>query len=213
MKNDRMQSTTVLAFLKVDGKIHMGADRLSSWGFSKSQSTVRSKVVKIGHMMYAGTGTVILIDEIIRTFKAPSPTVTSKKSSLFGLIKTEVKEEMDAGEYIRGPYLKALREHLTARGYIASDKFALNADIGSLIIIGYKGRLFELTIDMDLIGVYEIDATQGYAVGCGGLVALGSLYTTRGTDMSPYDRLKIACHVAGEISPGCNTEFDYIVED
>jgi ATP-dependent protease HslVU (ClpYQ) peptidase subunit len=70
-------------------------------------------------------------------------------------------------------------------------------------MVGYNGRLYVVESDFQVGRPGE-----GYAaLGCGGEIALGAMYATRGSKMKPEDRIKLALEAASEYSAGVRPPF------
>jgi len=80
-----------------------------------------------------------------------------------------------------------------------------DADNAADFLIGYDGRLFELSTED--WGVLEIEESS---IGTGSIIALGSLYTTRYMDMNIEERVTLALDAAIELSPGCAAPVDIL---
>lgn len=80
-----------------------------------------------------------------------------------------------------------------------------NEDDGTDILIGCKGRLFEMTIGE--WGVAEVLET---AIGSGGTFALGSLYTSLYYTYSNKERIEHAINAAITYSPTCQGPIDVL---
>lgn len=105
----------------------------------------------------------------------------------------------DPLEYLTGPFANALRETLHESGTLSIwDEDSTEEINESGLIVGYKGRVFEIMSDF---GVGEL--VNGYAsIGCGYPLALGSLASTESLDMGPEERILMALNVAERHSAG-----------
>lgn len=190
---------TCLAVLKKrNGKLIFASDKRVSWGMMKAQVLTGSKTVKRNGIIIAGTGTCYLITlaEQILKFRKPN------------------KNE-DPTQFIHNVFLEELKKLLIKKGFQRNGELHITDSFRTVLLIGCKSRLFELDIDSDgdklsMIAVDEIDTP--YAHGCGGYYALGSLLTTEGSGLSEKERLKKALEVAAHMSPGCDTNIDFIEE-
>jgi hypothetical protein len=100
--------------------------------------------------------------------------------------------------YIRLEVVKQLKNAMDAFGVVSDEHDAQ-------FLIGNKGRLFELcTVDWSVIEVQES------AVGSGGPIALGSLYTTSSLYTDNTIRIRIAIDAAIKYSPHCIGPIDVL---
>jgi ATP-dependent protease HslVU (ClpYQ) peptidase subunit len=70
------------------------------------------------------------------------------------------------------------------------------------ILIGFKGNLYELMVDFQLNEV-----PQYSAVGSGSLFAFGSLHSTQGTSLTPYERIMKALEASACFDTGTGPPF------
>jgi ATP-dependent protease HslVU (ClpYQ) peptidase subunit len=73
----------------------------------------------------------------------------------------------------------------------------------SAFIVGYAGKLYVIEQDFQVGRPHENYA----AVGCGQPIAVGAMYATRNTTMSPEDRITLALQAAVEYSAGVRPPF------
>ena len=100
--------------------------------------------------------------------------------------------------YIRLEVVKQLRDAMNAFGVVSDEH-------DSQFLIGTKGRLFELsTSDWSVIEVQES------AVGSGGPISLGSLYTTSSLYTDNTIRIQLALEAAIHYSPHCIGPIDVL---
>ena len=78
-----------------------------------------------------------------------------------------------------------------------------NKESGGTFIIGYRGKLFYMYDDFQI----GIPVAHYAAVGCGGAICNGSLYTTQGLDIEPEKRIKMALKAAETHSAGVRSPF------
>ena len=198
------KSNTCLAVLRdVEGKLWFAGDRRLSWGMHRAQKMRKPKIAKREGLLLAGTGVGSMCDEIVHLMQIP-----------------EQGKSGDPYWYMHEIFMPTLFDHLRHKGYLHEKerRLAYHEDresreddwFGAIILIGFKGQLFELDVDNQQISLDMIDAP--YAHGCGGDLALGSLLTTEGTKMGPAKRLEKALHVAAEVSPGCDNNVDILHE-
>lgn len=101
-------------------------------------------------------------------------------------------------EYMVTSVVDAVRECLKEGGYSTKQN---ERESGGRFLIGYRGRLFEVTED------YQVgEALDGLAaVGCGDQVACGALYALR--DLEPMERIRRALEAAERFSAGVRGPF------
>ena len=103
-------------------------------------------------------------------------------------------------------FIDAVRDCLKTGGWAKKDD---EREEGGTFLVGVKGRLF--TVEDD----YQVGASaDGYAaVGCGSEIALGALFATARTRMSPERRLTVALEAAERFSAGVRGPFLCLSED
>jgi ATP-dependent protease HslVU (ClpYQ) peptidase subunit len=95
----------------------------------------------------------------------------------------------DLHRYMVAEFVEAVRSVLKSGGFARKEA---EREQGGKFLVGFRGHLF--LIDSD----YQVaEANCGYnAIGSGGDLAIGSLYTTEKQDISPEKRLTIALQAA-----------------
>jgi ATP-dependent protease HslVU (ClpYQ) peptidase subunit len=110
----------------------------------------------------------------------------------------------DIRRYLATDFAKALREAATEYGYMGQTEEGQQS-IGYRILIGAQGCLFNF--DGVLSHLY---IPEGYAaIGSGAEVAMGSLYTTRGSEEGPRWRLERALEAAEALTDGVRRPFTF----
>lgn len=101
-------------------------------------------------------------------------------------------------EYMVMDFVDAVRECLKEGGFAKEES---GQESGGTFLVGYRGRLFEVS------GDYQVgEALDGFsAVGSGAQVALGALYATRGRE--PEERLLTALEAAERYNAGVRGPF------
>lgn len=106
---------------------------------------------------------------------------------------------VDIMAYMVTDFIDAARSRMKDGGY-ARVKEAVEE--GGTFLVGYSGRLFHISDDFQ-VG----ESSHGFdACGCGDLIALGSLHSTR-TWTDPTARLKEALEAAETFSAGVRSPF------
>lgn len=164
--------------LSTPRRVYMAADSGAS-DESIMISIMDPKIQKNGKYLigYAGeTG----LGQLLHSIDLPDPINVSNK---------------DLTKFLRTKFCMAFKNAINL--YSPSTSPADDKEGGVLALIGVRGRLFEF--DSTDFQLNEI--TEG-AIGSGGTIAFGSLFTTRGyKDINK--RLRIAVNSAIEYSPSC----------
>ena len=100
---------------------------------------------------------------------------------------------MSDEKYMCTKFIDAARKCFKRGGYAKKKD---EHESGGTFLVGYKGRIFQVESD------YQVGIARGGfdAVGCGGELALGSLFTTRNAKMRPAARLRLALQAAAKFS-------------
>ena len=101
------------------------------------------------------------------------------------------KNNQDDHEYMVTDFIEELRKVFKDGGYTTINN---NEESAGTFLVGYKGVLYEVDSDYQV----GIPAFQYSAVGSGGPIALGSLFTSRG---SPSDRILTSLEAASHLNP------------
>ena len=166
---------TCIVGLVNKGKVFIGADSLAASGTAK---TIRSdqKVFINGDMVMGFTSSFRMGQLLQYVLKLPM-----------------IHSDQDVFEYMVVEFIEAVRTTLKEGGYT---RIRDNEESGGTFLVGFKGRLFEIDDDFQ-VGESPI----GYAAaGCGADIALGSLFTSNDTDISPKDRIHTALEAASSFS-------------
>jgi len=113
-----------------------------------------------------------------------------------GLIdKRDVLERDLDHEYLVNKFIPNVHKLFNDGGY---GKTHEGQKDGGVFLLGYKNKLYEIESDFQ-VG----ESAKNYnSVGCGDNYALGSLFSTEGTDLSPIERIHKALQAATEFSTG-----------
>lgn len=194
-----IRSATCLAVMKNElGKLVFAADRRLSWDMSKAQIGPRPKITKRKGILFAGTGVSYLCDLI--TDVLPIPDYDSTIVDPFYFM-----------HQVLAPEINSL---LSSKGLLDKDVAKLhNKDMHSAVIIGMKGQLFELDMSEEGLFIDAIDVPHTH--GCGGKYALGVIQYLLDTkiNIGTEEILRSALRTAAQISPGCDSNIDILVED
>lgn len=117
----------------------------------------------------------------------------------FGFYPPKPRVGMDVMEYMVTDFIDAARSRMKYGGYA---KIENSVEEGGTFLVGYAGRLFCVANDFQ-VG----ESSYGFdACGCGDLIALGSLYSTRSW-ADQEARLKEALTAAESFSAGVRAPF------
>lgn len=176
--------TCIVSILE-KGKIYMGGDSAGIAGLSIS---IRDdpKVFTNGPFIIGFTSS-FRMGQILRfKFEPPKQTV----------YQTDY-------EYMVTDFIDAVRECFSRNGF--GDK---DATMGGTFLVGYKGNLYTIEKDHQ-VGIPNVPYD---AVGCGADLALGSLYSTQGSKLTPEERITLALKAASAFSAGVAPPFLIIKE-
>ena len=173
--------TCVIA-LKADGIVYMGADSLGSNLYTK-RARIDPKIYRVGDFMFGFTTSFRMGQLLGHAFKAPDrdPRVATEK-------------------FMSTVFIDAVRECLKTGGFAKKEN---ETEEGGNFLVAYEGRIFNIDSD------YQVgESVLPYeAVGCGQDIAMGSMYTSAASAMSPTERIDIALKAAGEFSCGVGAPF------
>jgi ATP-dependent protease HslVU (ClpYQ) peptidase subunit len=171
---------TAVVGLVQSGTVYIGAD---SAGVAGMSLTVRAdaKVFRKGRYLFGFT-TSFRMGQLIR----------------YALTLPEPAGDLDA--FMSTAFIDALRECLKTGGWAAKEN---EREEGGTFLVGVKGQLFAIYDD------YQVaKAADGFAaVGCGDQIALGALFATAETELSPRRRVLRALTAAERFSAGVRGPF------
>lgn len=140
------------------------------WGWDSSitsgditEPMVNDKVFHLGQNIYVGVTAVLRTLQAVRSFNPPE------------------NKRTDIQKYLESDFMDALIKHFEKKKVLDGMEPA-KCEIEFLI--GYKGRLFTVG---PCFSVAE-PSRDSYALGSGGMIALGSLNTTRGSAKTRVER-------------------------
>jgi len=169
-------------------------------GWSQAMELPHPKIAKREGCLLAGTGDCYLINLIVHYMHLP-------------------KQSATIDFYMYNQMRNQIYRFLKNNGYVDNGDGLMIPDDGSAeILIAKQGRLFSYNIASSEVGnrmvgqINICEVSLPYAAGCGGLIALGSLLTTEGTQLTPEERLSVAVGIAGRVSPGCDENVDIVKE-
>ena len=171
---------TAIVGLVHEGSVYIGGD---SAGVAGMSLTVRAdaKVFRNKGYVFGFTSSFRMGQLLRYSLKLPKP-----------------RRDVDA--FMSTTFVDALRDCLKAGGWAAKEN---DREEGGTFLVGVRGRLFAVYDD------YQVaEAADGFAaVGCGHQVALGALYATTGTGLSPRRRVKRALKAAERFNSGVRGPF------
>lgn len=173
---------TCIVGLVEDGAVYLGGDSAGVAGYSM---TVRAdaKVFARDDMVFGFTSSFRMGQLLHHVFVPPARVVGQSTDS-----------------YLVGPWIDAVRTCLQTGGFASTND---GAEVGGQFLLGYEGRLFEVSSD------YQVGESVDpfSAVGCGDEIAKGSLFSTSG---APRKRVETALKAAERFSAGVRAPFKVI---
>lgn len=171
---------TCIVAIKKNGVVYMGADSAGVVGLS---------------LLIRKDPKIYVVEDLIMGF-----TSSFRMGQLLGY--QFKKPEHPAGildhVYIATFFIEAVRKLFKDFGYSTIDN---NSESGGHFLIGYRGEIYQVESDFQVGQVYE----DFYAIGCGGELAMGSLYSTKKS--TPIKRLEMALMAAQAFSTGVRAPF------
>ena len=151
----------------------MGSDSAATNGWGELTTLTESKVFTRGSVIYGVAGSVRVMNLIMYRFQPPPP------------------QTDDLHEYMATDFVDAMRECFKTYG-VAEEENNVES-VQAEILIGVRGTLYSVHG-----GDYQVirPAAQFDAVGTGGQIALGSLYSTQ--KRAPHARIQLALEAAQE---------------
>lgn len=174
---------TCVVGLVDNGRVYIGGDSLALGGFSK-ELRADKKVFVRGEFAIGFAGSYRM-GQLLQ----------------YKLVIPEHKPEMDNFEYMVSEFVEATRECFQKGGFSNPNSNEIN--IGSFLV-GYRGELFRITDDFQVSKPY----IKYDAIGCGGDIAKGSLYSTEGD--KPKNRIIMALSAAAQLNAGVAGPFHVV---
>lgn len=179
--------TCVIA-IKDKGVVYMGADSAGSDLYT-IRTRIDPKIHKVGPFMFGFTSSFRMGQLLAHAFKAPDrdPRVATEK-------------------FMATTFVDAVRDCLKAGGYAKKDS---EVEQGGTFLVAYEGRVFTV------YGDYQVaeGALSYEAVGCGTDMAMGSMFSTEGSGMTPSARIELALRAAEAFSCGVRGPFIQMTSD
>lgn len=117
-------------------------------------------------------------------------------------LKPPARKGKDIYEYMCTDFISAIRKCFKEGGYLQTEEEG-GADKGGTFLVGYNGSLFKIEGDFQV----GENMAEYYAAGSGELYALGSLFTTKNSDMTVKERITIALEAAVDNNGGVKPPF------
>lgn len=167
------------------GRVYIGGDSGSSNGWHESVR-VDTKVFQNGPYLFGFTTSFRMGQLLHHALTPPVPAGGSLE------------------RFMSTTFVDAVRDCLKAGGWASKSE---DREKGGEFLVGVAGRLFNIDSD------YQVgeEAAGHAAVGSGYLVALGSLYATGETRMSPRRRVATALEAAERYTAGVRAPFTCLV--
>jgi ATP-dependent protease HslVU (ClpYQ) peptidase subunit len=180
---------TCIVAIKEDKKLYFGADSFISDEESDiAYSIVSPKIFKNGDFVFGYCGSVRAGKVFQYDLELPKPDLTN------------------LDKYMNKEFITALMDCAERNKLVIDEKDEHN-DLADLIV-GINGRLFEVQSHVQSVEIYD----DYMAAGSGKKIALGSLYSTDGLEISARERLKIALEAASKYAMSVGKPFNYLTQ-
>lgn len=173
---------TCICSIVEDGIVYMGADSAASNGYGVV-TRKDPKLFKIGDMLIGYTSSYRM-GQLLK----------------YNLSIPKHHEGVSVEDYLYRNFIDEVRNTLKIGGYMKKNN---EVESGGSFILAYRGRSFTIENDFQ-IGECVCNFSS---VGCGQDVALGAMYATQDTKLTPIERIKIALNAAEEFSLGVRGPF------
>lgn len=171
--------TCIVGLIKND-IVYIGGDSAGASGYSLTVRKDR-KVFRNGNTLIGGTTSFRMLQLLQYAFEQP-----------------KYNSETSLEKYMATSFVDAVRQCLKDGGYAQKEN---EQESAGQFLIGFQGRLFRIDSDYQVL-----ETVDGYdAIGCGGEIALGTLYAT--PDMAPEQRLELALHASERHNIGVRGPF------
>ena len=175
---------TCIVGIKVEGEgVYIGGDRIGVAGTHK-ESYKRPKVFKNGNIIFGVGGCFRTMQVLEFNFTVP-----------------DKKEHQSDDNFIYTTLLDSMLACLKNSGVDINDP-------PYKVILGYKGRLFTFQDS------FILEPINNYtAIGSGIYCAGASLYSTKNTNLSPKERIKLALESANDIMTNVDNNIDIVFQE
>jgi ATP-dependent protease HslVU (ClpYQ) peptidase subunit len=173
---------TCIIAVEHEGKVYMGGDSAAAAGWDINEIDFK-KVFKSGDFLIGYTTSFRMGQLLEHELSVP---------------KQENESDM---HYMVTKFVPAVRELFKSAGFTKIDS---NQETGGLFLIGYKGKVYRIDSDFQVLR-----HLRGlYAIGCGFAYALGSLATNQSANAE--EKVLKALNVSGIFSNGVREPY-YVV--
>ena len=178
---------TCIIGLLSDGVAYIGGDSCGSNGWTE-EDCAHSKVFRVGDFVIGGTTSFRMLDLLEYSLTIPE--------------KRPWTDE-DLEKFMRTAFVNAVRSCLKDGGFATKKS---EAELGGTFLVGYKGHLWRVQNDYSIITRTKYDS-----VGCGQMVAFGSLFATETIgNLSAEHRVTAALLAAEEHVCGVRGPFNVL---
>ena len=173
---------TCIVGLAEGGVVYIGGDSAGVTGYDIA-SRADEKVFTNGDLLMGFTSSFRMGQLLRYSFTAP-----------------EQSSRKDDMTYLVTDFIDAVREMYHEKGFMRKEN---EAEEGGTFLLGFHGKLY--TIEDD----FQVGRPgDGYAaVGSGSQIALGAMFATRNSKLSPANRIEIALLAASEYNAGVRGPF------
>ena len=175
---------TAIVGLVSDGRVYIGGDSAGVDSGLSLAVRAGSKVFRNGKYLFGFTTSFRMGQLIRHALQPPKP--------------PRAPAQLD--RFMSTTFIDAIRDCLKTGGWVRREN---DREEGGTFLVGVRGRLYSVEED------FQVGQTaDGYAaVGSGAAVALGALYATALTPMSPKKRVKVALRAAERFNAGVRGPF------
>lgn len=170
---------TCIVGVEENGKIHIGGDSAIT-NYSTIECSRDLKVFIRDGFIFGSTGSIRM-----------------KQILKFGDLPPLQDETMSDLYYLTTIFADTIRQQFKDAGFM---KIENSVENGGMFLFGYRGRLYCMENDFN---IHSSD-TGMMAIGSGGEIALGSLYSTTG---KPKKRIKTGLRLSAQLTPFVRAPF------
>ncbi|MDP7069979.1 MAG: hypothetical protein QF561_01365 [Phycisphaerales bacterium] len=177
---------SIVAAIRRNGKITMGADTLALFGEGMTipeTNACAEKIVKIGDAVVGGTGWAVYDDILAHHVRQSGPPRLDSRAAVYDF-------------FLR--FWRALRETYSLVNEQAATKETPFGDLDATFLIASPGGLFNVSSDLGVTEFHEC-----HAIGSGAEYALGAMHAMRDTDLDDETLIRNACGAAVAMDTAC----------
>jgi ATP-dependent protease HslVU (ClpYQ) peptidase subunit len=180
---------TCIVGLEHDGKVWIGGDSATfRAGDLALRITEDAKIFSIKDIIFGSAGS-LRVNQLVR----------------FSL-KIPPQKVKDDHRYLCTSFMDAFRKCLSDGGSIGAEEHG-EEEIESNFLVGYRGHLYRIETDYNV----QIPKIGFDACGSGEDYALGSLFSTQNSKLSPEERLTLAMEAAACFSASVSPPFSMLI--